>query len=295
MRRLASILRSWPPGLCDRADVELLACPDCHGGLRIGPGAPDPHRGSLTCDRCSSRWPIDGGLARLYREERVQGTDRLMQRIYDALPAMHAPANRYLLPVLQFRTEMATRSGYLPRLELDALAAGPDGEPARVLEVGIGDGIGLSLMERSMPPGVPVQIWGVDFSEGMLRQCQRRIRRDGHAPVRLVMGDAHALPFPDDSFDRVFHVGAAGSYRDPALALAEMARVAKPGTPIVVVDEQLDPRRSHGLYQRAAFRALTFYDQDPHAPVELLPDGATDVVSEQISRFYYCLRFRVES
>ena len=72
-----------------------------------------------------------------------------------------------------------------------------------------------------------------------------------------------------------------------------MARVARPGTPIVVVDEQLDPARCHGLYHRLVFRALTFYTPDAVCPRADLPAGATDVLEEQVSRFYYCLRFRM--
>jgi hypothetical protein len=77
------------------------------------------------------------------------------------------------------------------------------------------------------------------------------------------------------------------------VALAEMARVARPGTPIVVVDEQLDPGRLHGRFHRAMFRAVTFYDRHPHCPREHLPPGATAVVEEQVSRFFYCLTFEM--
>jgi ubiquinone/menaquinone biosynthesis C-methylase UbiE len=126
----------------------------------------------------------------------------------------------------------------------------------------------------------------------MLRVCERRHALRPLAP-RLVLGDAHALPFPDHAFDRVFHVGALGSMRDARRALAEMARVARPGTPIVVVDEQLDPARDSSAYARLMFRVLTFYDPDPRCPTDSLPEGAVDVLEEQVSRFYYCLRFRM--
>jgi ubiquinone/menaquinone biosynthesis C-methylase UbiE len=107
------------------------------------------------------------------------------------------------------------------------------------------------------------------------------------------MADGHALPFPGASFDRVVNVGGLGGFRDPRTALAEMARVAVPGSPIVVVDEQLDPGRDHGLLVRAAFRALTFYEPQPRSPRAILPDGAVDIVDEQPARVYYCLTFRV--
>jgi hypothetical protein len=41
------------------------------------------------------------------------------------------------------------------------------------------------------------------------------------------------------------------------------------------------------------FRALTFYTPEAVSPRAELPAGAGDVVEEQVSRFYYCLRFRM--
>ena len=111
--------------------------------------------------------------------------------------------------------------------------------------------------------------------------------------MRLAVADGHALPFPDSSFDRVYNVGGIGTYADPRRALAEMARVARPGSPIVVVDEQLDPHRRHPFYYRLIFRALTLYDPAPRSPVAYLPADAVNVTEEQVSRFYYCLAFEM--
>jgi ubiquinone/menaquinone biosynthesis C-methylase UbiE len=188
------------------------------------------------------------------------------------------------------------------RIDLGSLGPHPDGQPARILEIGVGAGANLPLIQRDLPPHLEAEIWGIDLSEGMVRQCQAALARASNRPslsaraceVRLLIADAHALPFPDHTFDRVFHVGAMGSYRDPRTALAEMARVAIPGTPIVVVDEQLDPSQHHNLYRRTAFRLLTFYDRNPHCPRELLPDGATEIIEEQLGRFYYCLTFTIK-
>ena len=263
-----------------------LACPDCqHAPL-------DPTASALRCPGCQHRWPIVGGLPRLYHEAAVTGTDKLMRVIYNAMPALHDPATFVLTPIMQGTSEARMRGNYIPRMELGDLKAPPEGGPVRILEIGIGAGANLPLVQSALPRGLDVEIWGVDLSEGMLKQCQKRIEDSALPPTRLMMGDAHALPFVDHGFDRVFHIGAMGSYRDPARALAEMARVAKPGTPIVVVDEQLDSKKHHTLYHRAWFKALTFYDPDPHCPTELLPPQTTSHVEEQISRFYYCLTFR---
>jgi len=288
------------------AGLAPIVCPACRGRLALtatrsarGGSAVDAidaiDAGRLECQRCGTSWPIEDGLPRLYRDEAVRGTDRLMRVFYDGLPSLHDPLTRHLLPLLEAGgSEAALRDGYMKRIDLAALALSPapEGRALRILEIGVGAGANLPLLQRDLPRGIVAEIWGLDLSVGMLRQCQRRLRRWSGPPVHLLAGDAHALPFPDGAFDRVFHVGAMGSFRDGRRVLAEMTRVAKPGTPIVVVDEQLDPGRAHRLHHRLAFRLLTFYDASPHCPVELLPPGVTDVLEEAISRFYYCLRFR---
>lgn len=283
--------------MLDLTDVARLFCPGCRGALDFQGQAPQGRlsRGVLACGGCGARWPVEDGLARLYREDLVQGNDRLLRHFYDGLPWLHDPVVRATLPLFQRGTEQEFRDGYMPRLELGALRPRPDGEPVRILEIGIGCGANLPFLRRDLPPGLPVELWGCDLSRGMLAVLARRLERSGAWGPRLprVLCDAHALPFAAASFDRVFHVGAMNSYRDPKAALAEMARVAVRGTPIVVVDEQLDRSKKHSLYHRAMFRLVTFYDDDPHCPVEHLPRGATGVVEDQLSMFFYALTFRM--
>ncbi|MBI5515355.1 MAG: methyltransferase domain-containing protein [Deltaproteobacteria bacterium] len=284
-----------PSGLAPE-DVPLLRCPGCRGALRWEGSlrAGRLWEGALACARCAPPWPLREGLARLYREGEVRGTDRLLRVFYDGLPALHDPAVRLLIPLFQTEgSERSLREGYLRRMDLGSLKTRPDGTPPRVLEVGIGTGVNVGLVRHSLTSTVKVDYWGIDLSEGMSRVGMGKVLEAGGEPVRWALADAHALPFGDGSFDRVFHVGALGSYRDPARALAEMARVAAPGTPLVAVDEQLDPARAHSVYHQAMFRLVTFYDRAPHCPREHVPAGAVEVREEQVSRFFYCLSFRM--
>lgn len=285
-------------GALTPSDISLLRCPETglplrfDGTLREGRAL----SGQLTAG--AVQWPVEDGLPVLYRESQVQGTDRLLRHIYDGLPRLHDPVVKTTLPLFQTGgTEEQLRSFYLDRLALQDLVPPPD-RPLRILEVSVGGGANLDRVLARLPRGVDVELWGLDLSRGMLRECRRRLRRqkrrDGRdGPVRLLLGDAHHLPFGDGVFDRVFHVGGIGGFNDPARALSELARVAVPGSPLVVVDERLDPSRRHNLFHKATFRAVTFYESDPHAPVEHLPPGAVDVRDEQPSRFFYCLSFRM--
>ncbi len=276
-------------------DARTLACPACRGPLEFEGTLADDElsSGALCCTRCVRRWPVRDGLPRLVDEARVPRADRFMRALYDWLAPLHDPITRALFPPLQGTSERAARDGYMPRLALGDLRPPDGGEPLRVLEVGVGAGANLPLLERDLPRDLDVELWGLDLSDGMLGRCRRRLAHHPGRPMRLLVADAHVLPFPDASFDRVFHVGGIGGYGDPRRGLAEMARVARPDTPIVVVDEQLDPAHRDSSFHRVAFRVLTFYSAASISPVAQLPPGATAVVSEQVSRYYYCLTFRM--
>jgi ubiquinone/menaquinone biosynthesis C-methylase UbiE/uncharacterized protein YbaR (Trm112 family) len=275
-------------------DVARLACPACGGGLGFHGSLSADHleRGRLLCDGCGRPWPVRDGLPELVDEAEVRGLDRIMRFVYDRIAPVHDPATYVLLPLLQGSSEAATRDGHMRRLRLWELAA-ENGRPPAILEIGVGSGGNLPWVERDLPRGLEVEIWGVDLSRQMIEYCRRRLARGNGRAVRLALADGHALPFPDGTFDRVYNVGGMGTYRDPRRALAEMARVARPGTPIVVVDEQLDPHADHSLYHRLMFRALTLYDPSTGSPAAYLPRDAVDVIEEQVSRFYYCLTFTV--
>lgn len=278
------------------ADITQLRCPDCLGRLVAAAERSSDGPGPLVCSDCGTRWPKQRGFARLFREARVLGNDRLLRGGYDIGAPLHDAAVRYLLPLLGGGHEDVGREVYIDRMRLEELQQ-PEEGPARILEVGVGAGANLPRLLRRIPAGREVELWGMDLSTGMLGQCRRQIARrkitspDG-SHVRLLLADAHALPFADHSFDRVFHIGGIGGFRHPAGALAEMARVAKPGSPIVVVDEGLEPGRRYSLRQRLAFRLITFYEARPGSPAELIPSHCEVVEDGQTSPFFYCLTYR---
>jgi ubiquinone/menaquinone biosynthesis C-methylase UbiE/uncharacterized protein YbaR (Trm112 family) len=277
------------------ADVASLRCPTCRGRLEFAGDVINGRleSGRLRCEECSHHWRVTDGLPNLVAEASLSHVDRSLRRIYDWIAPLHDPGTRLLLPVLQGSSESATRDGHMRRLALARLEPGGNGSPVRILEVGIGSGGNLPWLMRDLPRGLAVELWGLDISRQMLGLCRTRVLHGGGPLMRLLLADGHALPFPDASFDRVYNVGGIGGYGDPRRALAEMARVARPGTPIVVVDEQLDPHRAHSPWHRLAFAALTLGLPEARCPVDLLPPGAVDVVEEQVSRFYYCLTFRM--
>lgn len=102
-----------------------------------------------------------------------------------------------------------------------AVGAGP-GE--RVLDLAAGTAVSTVDLARGGAWCV-----AVDFSLGMLRAGR-------HRGVPMVAADALALPFADGVFDAVTISFGLRNVADPDVALAELARVTRPGGRLVICE-----------------------------------------------------------
>jgi phosphatidylethanolamine/phosphatidyl-N-methylethanolamine N-methyltransferase len=106
----------------------------------------------------------------------------------------------------------------------------------RVLEVGVGTGINLSLYPRD------AAVIGIDFSSSMLEKARERAaRKDVPLSLRLLQMDAADLKFADDSFDIVYAPYLISVVPDPVKVAQEMRRVCRPGGRIVILNHFLSP------------------------------------------------------
>ena len=124
----------------------------------------------------------------------------------------------------------------------------PDG--AEVLEVGCGPAA-LCRQLLANRPGVAVT--GLDANGYLLREGAALARINGlgisgpddpgdppgAGALRLIEGDATSLPFADNSFDALYSITVLEEC-DADKALAEMARVVRPGGPVGVVVRAID-------------------------------------------------------
>jgi ubiquinone/menaquinone biosynthesis C-methylase UbiE len=96
-----------------------------------------------------------------------------------------------------------------------------------VLEIGFGPGYGIQQVAKLAAQGL---VAGVDFSETMLEQASRRnATAIASGKVELRLGDAAVLPYPDNSFHKVFATNVVYFWNDPLANLQEIRRVMKPG------------------------------------------------------------------
>jgi arsenite methyltransferase len=98
------------------------------------------------------------------------------------------------------------------------------------LDVGSGPGnVTASLARAAGPNGLAL---GVDISEPMLA---RAVRAESGPQVGFLRADAQRLPFRDETFDAVVSIAMLQLIPEPSAALAEMARVLRPGARMAVM------------------------------------------------------------
>lgn len=114
-----------------------------------------------------------------------------------------------------------------------------------VLDIGCGPGWFWAASAAVVPAGIELAL--ADQSAGMVAEAVERCTALPFGSVTGVEANAAALPFAEGSFDVVVAMHMLYHLPDPAVAIAEMARVLKPGGTLAVTTNGVDNLR--GLYQ----------------------------------------------
>jgi len=112
---------------------------------------------------------------------------------------------------------------------IDALPpVAPAAEDRRALDAGCGAGQLVAELSRR---GCAVS--GFDIAANMV-SATRELLASQHLRAEVGQADGEHLPFPDAAFDLVTALGYLEYFTDPAAALAELVRVARPGATLIV-------------------------------------------------------------
>lgn len=106
-----------------------------------------------------------------------------------------------------------------------------------VLDCGCGTGDMLALIARQVAPG---DACGGELSQTMLQEARKRSAESGLSNLHIEPMDVQALPFADETFDRVLATQLLIHVPDPRTALHEMCRVTKRGGRVAVADIDWD-------------------------------------------------------
>lgn len=179
-------------------------------------------------------------MAHLRGQERSQYVTRMFARI----------SRRYDL----LNTVMTAGRHYAWRRMATDLAVGGLTGPALDLATGTGD-FAFDLARR---PAVS-HVVGLDYTREMLSVAMRKAVHKGlTGRLTLVVGDAHAVPFPDNQFICATVGFGIRNFIDVPLALREMTRVVRSGGRVVSLEiVRVDGRGPFGRLFPLHFRYVT--------------------------------------
>ena len=104
----------------------------------------------------------------------------------------------------------------------------------RLLDVGCGPGDAARALAGDL--GGEGEVVGLDLSAAMVEVARARWAEGRRCPARFEVRDALALGEPDASFDAVRSERTLQWVADPVVAVAELARVLRPGGRLALID-----------------------------------------------------------
>ncbi|HEV2607086.1 MAG TPA: metalloregulator ArsR/SmtB family transcription factor, partial [Xanthomonadaceae bacterium] len=170
---------------------------------------------------------LDGAEAALWRALREGTDDPLLRQDAERLPAVLAMRAADQNWADSVAGDMERH--YSPGRTWEAMARAtlPLLVPGDVLDIASGDGVLAELLAPHAKSYVCV-----DASERVVAAARERLKP--HRNVRVLVGDMHGLKLPDAGFDLALLMQALTYSERPAAAVAEAARLLRPGGRLVV-------------------------------------------------------------
>lgn len=219
---------------------------------------------------------IENEIIRFIENDNIGGDNKKYLELYDKIAPFYNFTNKIYF-LIKFGGEKKYRDEFLSELEIR--------DNDKVLEVSAGSADNFQFLPEN------INLYGLDISFNMLKQGKKHLKKWGRE-ANLYQGVAESLPFKDESFDIVYHVGGINYFNDKGKAISEMIRVAKSGTKILIVDET--EKLVNSIYKKTPITKNYYQDKkDISAPIELIPKEMMDINYKEIHNgLMYYITFR---
>jgi len=208
--------------------MNILSCPFCSGSLERG-------RAGSRCEICGTNYPDTESGALDFRLKNPRSVT-LTFELGGNLPSLEALE---FTPLIKSRTAGVDFSPiavpYHLNEELMSYFPRAHNENSLMLDLGCGDGIHREVCEHA-----GFQYVGLDYD----------------SPGAPFLGDAHALPFKDNSFEFILSIAVLEHIRYPFVMMAEAFRVLKPGGKLIGTVAFMEPFHLDSYYHHSHLGTL---------------------------------------
>lgn len=252
--------------------MEIICCPTCKETISVSDhsGETGYKPDGMNCSVCNKQYSTaEGFIDFLGKKGLTHSSDRekIIRSIYAKI---YTPATNFMF--LFCGGVNNARREVLSRLEIR--------DNDLILETGMGAGenlLWISKMAKNLT------IYAIDIQKQMMEHCRRNLKK-WNLKAEIYRADAEELPFRDEKFDVVFHLGAINLFANKRKAIDEMIRVAKPGTKVIIADETEKAGRLFNYFTGSKDKIVP--------PLDLIPSGMLDIQFEIIWKGYgYVISF----
>jgi len=248
--------------------LDFLCCPKCHSDLTLNDertNVDEVTAGSLLCQDCKKEYKIEQGIPDFLLPEHLNEKDRKWMLEYDSMARSYDLLMTLIIPTLSIGLEPFERYRWTKKLGIRS--------ESHVLDVSTGTGKNLQFIRRQI--GSNGKIAAMDISKGMLNHAYAKTKRKKWNNIELHRANASHLPYKNNTFDAVMHVGGINTFGQKGKALQEMTRVAKKNAKIIIIDEGLAPEKQKTFLGKFQLRTNRLYFCQP--PTKLLPNNIKNV------------------
>jgi len=143
----------------------------------------------------------------------------------------------------------------------------------KILEVSCGTGKDAEIIVSKLSG--KGHLTCLDISPEMITQACKKLKGYAVPRVDFVIASACALPFEDNTFNKLFCFAGIGHFPDIRKGLAEMTRVVKPGGKVVFCEKNVPPWLKQTEYGKILINNNPMFDLP--VPLEDIPVEARDV------------------
>lgn len=248
--------------------LQYLCCPLCHGDFTLNQEKTKDDQvisGFLKCQVCKREYKVEDGIPDFLLAESLNARDKKWMLKYDAMARSYDIIMCYLTPLFSVGLEPFERYMWVKRLQIK--------KGANVLDISTGTGRNLSFIITQI--GSKGRLAAMDISKETLAYAKVKIKRKRWKNIELQRANASHLPYKDDIFDAVMHVGGINTFGEKKRALHEMIRVAKGNAKVIVVDEGLAIGKEKTFLGKFLLKTNALYAYRP--PIGLLPNNIKDL------------------
>ena len=194
----------------------IFICPQCQAEVQWS-----EKQNSYNCPHCQKKFPITDGYIDFYPE--YQAAANLGQRTMES----NSIINIYESD--KFRGSKIMTWGFQISLDQELALINQIAQPGSkdmILDLASGPGLFARMFAQKEQNR---NVFAFDLSRQMLSWGAQKAASENLGNLSFVHGDAHRLPFKDETFNVVNATGAIHNFADVHKAFAETSRVMKPG------------------------------------------------------------------